>query len=67
MSKGDECTPGSECDAETQTSDQDDPPGAISNQNREEAYSQLRDDQTPPEPRSRESLSGTREASKRGS
>jgi hypothetical protein len=34
-------------------SDPDDPPGAISNQNREEAPSELRDDQTHPEPRSR--------------
>jgi hypothetical protein len=67
MSKSDERTGRSEREAETPTSDHDDPPGAMSNQNREEAQSELRDDQTHPEPRSRERSSGAREGSKRGS
>ena len=46
------------------TSNHDDPPGAVSNQNREEAQSELRDDQTHPEPRSRDNSSGAGEGSK---
>ena len=34
-------------------SDPDDPPGAVSNQNNEEAESEHRDDATHPEPRTR--------------
>jgi hypothetical protein len=67
MSKSDERTARSEGEAKTRTSEPDDPPGAMSNQNREEAQSELRDDQTHPEPRSSERSSGVREGSKRSS
>jgi len=40
-------------------SEPDDPPGAISDQNREEAQSGMREDETHPEPRTRDKRAAT--------